>query len=65
MESKKPTRFVKGSESAKQYMAELRQKRKGNKSVSVTKEECPPCPPPVDEIPKTKKTNKKIITVDF
>jgi hypothetical protein len=67
MESKK-NRFQKGSEEAKQFMAELRAKR-GKKGGGST----PPPPPsspvncecPPTEKPKTKRSNKKHIVVDF
>ena len=67
MESKK-NRFEKGSEEAKKFMAELRSKR-GKKGGGST----PPPPPsspvncecPPTEKPKTKRSNKKNIVVDF
>ena len=67
MESKKTTRFEKGSDAAKQYMSELRAKRKGNKGGGNT----PPPPPPspnCDCVPTTekpKRRNNKNIVVDF
>ena len=65
MESKKTTRFEKGSDAAKQYMSELRAKRKGNKGGSNTP---PPAAPVCECIPtseKPKRTNNKNIVVDF
>ena len=66
MESKKQ-RFAKGSEAAKQYMSELRAKRKGNKGGGGSN--TPPPAPPVCECPTTtekpKRTNNENIVVDF
>ena len=68
MESKK-NRFQKGSEEAKQFMAELRAKR-GKKGGGSTPPPPPPSPvncecPPSIEKPKSKRSNKKNIVVDF
>ena len=66
MESKK-NRFEKGSEEAKQFMAELRSKRgkKGGGSTpppsSPANCECPPTDKPI----KTTRSNNKNIVVDF
>jgi hypothetical protein len=68
MESKK-NRFEKGSEEAKKFMAELRSKR-GKKGGGSTPPPLPSspvnceCPPPTEK-PKTKRSNKKNIVVDF
>jgi len=66
MESKK-NRFEKGSEEAKQFMAELRAKR-GKKGGGSTPPPPPPpncdCPPSIEK-PKTKRSNKNNIVVDF
>ena len=66
MESKK-NRFEKGSEEAKTFMAELRAKR-GKKGGGSTPPPSSPanceCPPSTDK-PKTKRSNKKNIVVDF
>ena len=66
MESKK-TRFARGSEEAKQFMAELRAKR-GKKGGGSTPPPPPPpncdCPPSIEK-PKTKRSNKNNIVVDF
>ena len=61
MESKK-NRFVKGSDEAKKFMADLRSKRKGNKGGSNTPPPACDCPPV--EKPKVKR-NPKNISVDL
>ena len=63
MESKKQ-RFTKGSQEAKDYMNELRSKRKGNKTGGSTPTPAPAaiCPPCVEK-PKLKRNNN--ISVDF
>ena len=66
IKTSKKNRFEKGSDAAKQYMAELRAKR-GNKGGGNT----PPPPPPspnCDCVPTTekpKRRNNKNIVVDF
>ena len=62
MENKPKTRLVKGSEEAKNHMANLRSKRGANKPVETT-----PTPPPTQpiEIPPPTKTRSKKINVDF
>ena len=66
MEVKK--RLIKGSEEAKKYMADLRNKRKGNKGGSNTPPAAP-CPPPSNDEPtesiKKNKSKKNKIIVDF
>ena len=69
MESKKQ-RFEKGSDAAKQYMAELRAKRKGNKGGGGSNTPPPPPPSPANcECPTTEKPkpkrNIKNTVVDF
>ena len=65
MESKKPTRFEKGSDAAKAYMNELRSKRKGNKGGGSTPAPAAICPPCTSvEKPKLKRNTNKI-SVDF
>ena len=66
MENKPKSRLVKGSEEAKNHMANLRSKRGANKTTPV--ETTPtPTPPPTQpiEIPPPTKTRSKKINVDF
>ena len=63
MESKKQ-RFTKGSQEAKDYMNQLRSKRKGNKSGGSNPAPAAICPPCTSvEKPKLKRNNN--ISVDF
>ena len=59
MENKPKTRLVKGSEEAKNHMANLRSKRGANKQTP------PPTPTQPIEIPPPTKTRSKKINVDF
>ena len=61
---KRKSRFEKGSDEARNFMATLRSKRGVNKPVAPTTEEATP-PPPTTETPIPKRKNKNKITVDF
>jgi hypothetical protein len=64
IKTQRKSRFQKGSEEAKSFMAELRSKR-GNKTPTPAPSPAPspePIPPPVAE---PKKRSKKNIIVDF
>ena len=62
IKTQRKSRFQKGSEEAKSFMAELRSKR-GGKTPTPTPAPSPePIPPPVAE---PKKRSKKNIIVDF
>ena len=61
---KRKSRFEKGSDTAKEFMATLRSKRGGGKAPAPTPAPVPPPPPPTP--PQTpKRKSKNIITVDF
>ena len=66
MENKPKTRLVKGSEEAKNHMANLRSKRGANKQTPVeTTATPPPTPTQPIEIPPPTKARSKKINVDF
>jgi hypothetical protein len=59
----KPKRLVKGSEEAKEHMANLRSKRGSKKPIEVTPIEQPIEPPIEKPIPKSR--SRKNLSVDF
>ena len=62
IKSQRKSRFQKGSEEAKSFMAELRSKRKGKTPAPSPAPSPIPEPPPVAE---PKKRSKQNIIVDF
>ena len=66
MENKPKTRLVKGSEEAKNHMANLRSKRGANKTPVETTPTPPPTPTqPIEIPPPTKTRSRKNLNVDF
>ena len=63
LEPKRKSRFEKGSDTAKEFMATLRSKRGGGKAPAPTPASVPPPPPTPPQTPKRKSKNN--ITVDF
>ena len=62
IKTQRKSRFQKGSEEAKSFMAELRSKRGGKTPAPSPAPSPEPIPPPVAE---PKKRSKKNIIVDF
>ena len=60
---KRKSRFEKGSDNAKEFMATLRSKRGGGKAPTPTPAPAPVPPPTPPQTPKRKSKNN--ITVDF
>jgi len=61
----KPKRLVKGSEEAKEHMANLRSKRGSKKPIETTPTPIePPIEPPIEK-PISKSKSRKTLSVDF